>query len=237
MLEEPNYGKVLSRRRRQHEMRQTIDPKFNVKYDEGKHGDYLRENLKISHLTPQQQVELTELIIKFWPVFRPEGMSIPVRDYACHIDTGSAKPYRAKRVQYGPRESVKMQPMIDKLEKIDQIYQIFDGEWLSPCLLAPKPHQENVFNIDNYVWRLCVNYIELNRLTKIIAYPIPRCDFAVMVSMGQGKFKWLLDAPHGFHQIPVDPDSQLKLLLRVHTLASTHTRSCHLDQLMVRSPS
>ena len=32
-----------------------------------------------------------------------------------------------------------------------------------------------------------------------------------MVSMGRGKFKWLLDAPHGFHQIPVDPDSQMKL--------------------------
>ena len=67
-------------------MRQDIDPKFNVKYDEGKHGDYLRENLKIDHLISQQQVELTELIIKFWPVFRPEGMCIPVRDYACHID-------------------------------------------------------------------------------------------------------------------------------------------------------
>ena len=33
VLEEPNYGKVLSRRRRQHNMRQDINPKFNVKYD------------------------------------------------------------------------------------------------------------------------------------------------------------------------------------------------------------
>eukprot|EP00956_Cyclotella_meneghiniana_P041345 scaffold223534_cov34-Cyclotella_meneghiniana.AAC.1 len=138
-------------------------------------------------------------------------MSIPVRDYVCHIDTGSAKPYKAKRVQYGPRESAKMQPMIDKLQEIDQIYQVFDGEWLSPCLLAPKPHQEHVHNIDDYVWRLCVNYIELNRLTKAIAYPIPRCDFAVMISMGKGKFKWLLDAPQGFHQIRVDEASQAKL--------------------------
>eukprot|EP00956_Cyclotella_meneghiniana_P028883 scaffold68484_cov41-Cyclotella_meneghiniana.AAC.5 len=104
-----------------------------------------------------------------------------------------------------------MQPMLNKLEKIGQIYQIFDGEWLSPCLLAPKPHQENCFNIEDFVWRLCVNYIELNRLTKVIAYPIPRCDFAVMISMGTGRYRWILDAPHGFHQLAVDEVSQLKL--------------------------
>eukprot|EP00956_Cyclotella_meneghiniana_P003274 scaffold3976_cov45-Cyclotella_meneghiniana.AAC.4 len=138
-------------------------------------------------------------------------MCIPVRDYKCHIEPGSSKPYKAKRVQYGPRESQKMQPMVDKLEELGQIRQIFDGEWLSPALLAPKPHQEHVFNIDDFVWRFCVNYIKLNRLTKVIAYPIPRCDFAVMITMGAGKYRWILDAPHGFHQLSVDESSQAKL--------------------------
>jgi hypothetical protein len=101
--------------------------------------------------------------------------------------------------------------MIAKLEEIGQIRQIFDGEWLSQALLAPKPHQEHVFNIADYIWRLCVNYIMLNRVTKIISYPIPRCDFAVGITLGDSKFRWLLDAPQGFHQIAVNLASQEKL--------------------------
>ena len=42
--------------------------------------------------------------------------------------------------------------MIDKLESINQICQVYDGKWLSPALLAPKPHQENIFDIDDYIW-------------------------------------------------------------------------------------
>ena len=210
-LQEGNFGKVLCRRKRQHDMRPTIDPSFNVPFDESKHGEYLRECLKLDHLSSDKQADLIALIKRFWPVFNPEGMSIPVLDYECNIDTGTAKPVRAKRVNYGPRESEIMQPMIDKLESLGQIFQTFDGEWLSSALLAPKPHQENVCNIDNYIWRLCVNYIALNRVTKIISYPIPRCDFAVMIALGRGKFRWLLDAPQGFHQIAVNKESQHKL--------------------------
>jgi hypothetical protein len=102
--------------------------------------------------------------------------------------------------------------MIDKLESINQIRQVFDGEWLSPALLTHKPHQENVFNIDDYIWRLCVNYIGLNHVTKIIAYPIPCCDFAVVVLFGNSMFRWLLDVPQGFHQIAVNKSSQEKLV-------------------------
>ena len=188
-----------------------LDPSFDVPYDEAKYGNYLRDSLKIDHLSATQQAQLISLIKRKWGVFRPEGMSIPVADYECHIDTGTSPPVRSKRVHFGPNESRVMQPMIDKLEEIEQIYQIFGGEWLSPALLVPKPHQEDVFHIDNYIWRLCINYIGLNRVTKIITYPIPRCDFAAMISMGRGKFRWLLDAPQGFHQISVDAESQEKL--------------------------
>eukprot|EP00956_Cyclotella_meneghiniana_P009863 scaffold13641_cov42-Cyclotella_meneghiniana.AAC.7 len=210
-LQEADYGKVLLKRKRKHDMRSSIDSTFNVPYDETKDDEYLRENLKISHLSPEKQADIEKLVKEYWPVFRPEGMSIPVLDYQCHIDTGSARPVRTKRTNFGPRESKIMQPMIDKLEEIDQIYQTFDGEWLSPCLLAPKPHQENCYNIEDYVWRLCVNYIGLNKVTKVVAYPIPRCDFAVMISMGNGEWRWLLDAPQGFHQIAIHILSQEKL--------------------------
>ncbi len=68
---------------------------------------------------------------------------------------------------------------ITALKKVGQIIQIHDGQWLFKALLAPKPYQEHISNIANFVWRFCVNYIPLNQVTRQIAYPIPCCDNAV----------------------------------------------------------
>jgi hypothetical protein len=47
-----------------------------------------------------------------------------------------------------------MQDALDKQESAGLISQVTEGEWLSSLILAPKPHQENVFDIENLVWRL-----------------------------------------------------------------------------------
>ena len=86
-----------------------------------------------------------------------------------------------------------------------------DGCWLFKALLAPKPHQEHVWNIDNFVWCFCVNYIPLNSVTRTIAYPILRCDSAINEEFGMGVLYWLFDAPMGYHQLSVAPASQEKL--------------------------
>jgi hypothetical protein len=57
-----------------------------------------------------------------------------------------------------------MQRSIEALAKVVQIRQIHDGQWLFKVLLAPKPHQEQVWNIKDFVWCFCVNYIPLNKL-------------------------------------------------------------------------
>eukprot|EP00957_Ditylum_brightwellii_P212190 15367054-Ditylum_brightwellii.AAC.2 len=79
------------------------------------------------------------------------------------------------------------------------IDEIADGEWLSRATLAPKPHQEAVTSIDDFVWCFCVNYIPLNQITKLIAYPIPHCDEAVGIAFGAAKQFILLDAFSGYH--------------------------------------
>jgi hypothetical protein len=48
-------------------------------------------------------------------------------------------------------------------------------------------------------------------VTRIIAYPIPRCDSAVFIEFGNGRFLWLFDAPSGYHQLAVHIASQEKL--------------------------
>jgi hypothetical protein len=61
------------------------------------------------------------------------------------------------------------------------------------------------------MWKFCVNYIPLNSVTRIIAFPIPCCDSAVSEEFGTGKWVWLYDAPSGYHQLAVALASQEKL--------------------------
>jgi hypothetical protein len=67
--------------------------------------------------------------------------------------TKSATPIAIKKIRYGPREIPIMRKSIATLAKMGQIHQIHDGLWLFKALLAPKPHQEHVHNIEGFVWR------------------------------------------------------------------------------------
>ena len=68
------------------------------------------------------------------------------------IDTGSTWPIAIKKIHYGDNETVIMRKCIAALTKVRHICQIHNGEWLFKALLAPNPHQENVRNIDDFVW-------------------------------------------------------------------------------------
>jgi hypothetical protein len=104
-----------------------------------------------------------------------------------------------------------MRTAISALEKVGHMQQIHDRCWLFKALLAPKPHQEHVHDIDKFVWQFYVNYIPLNSVTRIIAYRIPQCDLAINEEFGLGIIVWLWDFPMGYHQLAVALASQEKL--------------------------
>jgi hypothetical protein len=211
ILHDINGGCILQKCKHPAPSLDDLDPCFGSTYCEAKHGAKLRSNLDLSHLDEPVRVEVYYLIQKYWSIFADEGQFVPVKDYQCIIDTGSARPICIKKIHYGPCKTTIMRRCIASLAKLGHICQIHDGEWLFKAILARKPHQEHVSNINNFVWRFCVNYIPLNQVTCIIAYPVPRCDSAVHMPFGAATYLWLWDAPMGYHQISVAPESQPKL--------------------------
>jgi hypothetical protein len=165
--------------------------------------DYAKSS--IFPICPKQGDQLSALIKRYWSIFDNRGTFTPVRHYQFIIDTGSASLIAVKKIDYGPQETKIMQRSINALEKVGQISQIHDGQWLFKALLAPKPHQEHISDIADFVWRFCVNYIPLNQVTWQIAYPIPRCDNAVETAFG-GFWIWLYDAIMGYHQLSVSKE-------------------------------
>lgn len=212
LLRNVDGGTVLRKRRHPPRPLDDIDPEFNVQYDEALHGEKFRAEFQPSPLlTAAENEELANLIKEFWPVFDDKGLFIPVKDYECVIDTGTAAPIAVKGIRYGPYETPIMRECVAKLEKLGHISQIRDGQWLFKALLAPKPHQEHIRILAEFIWRFCVNYIPLNAITRVIAYPIPRCDSAVYIAFGSAKFFWIMDAPQGYHQLRVAEESREKL--------------------------
>ncbi len=188
-----------------------VDPLFFCTYDEAKHGKQMQRDLNLSHLEPHVRDCVYDLVKKYWPVFDTNGVFVPVKNYKCIIDTGDSSPIAIKKILYGPKETLIMRKAIAALEKVGQIHQITDGCWLFKALLAPKPHQKHVCNINNFVWRFCVNYIPLNSITLIMAYPIPRSDSVINKEFGLGVLYWLFDAPMVYYQLAVTLASQDKL--------------------------
>ena len=129
-----------------------------------------------------------------------------------------------KKINYRPREIPKMCAAIAALKKVGHIRQIHNGQWLFKCLLTPKPHQEKVYTIDDFVWCFCVIIIPLNQVMHVIVYPIPWCDVAVMTACGNSKFCWIINILMGYHQLRIAAGSQEKLAFQgPDTIKYTYT--------------
>ena len=89
----------------------------------------------------------------------------------------------------------------------------YEGPWRSSNVLAVKPHQGHIQNIDDFIWRICISYRELNGITKTFELPIP-CfdDVKSTVSTGSNKL-WIisLDARQVYQRISVRHVNREKL--------------------------
>jgi hypothetical protein len=155
-----------------------VDLDFHYDFDEMLHGAQLDKDLDVSHLEPSHAKQLIAFIKQYWTIFNEHGTFTPMRSYQCLIDTGNAKPIAVKKIIHGPKEMVIMRKSIAALTKVGHIHQIHDIQCLFKALLAAKPNQEHISNIEDFVWRFCVKYITLKQVTHQIAYP-----FLVMIVM------------------------------------------------------
>ena len=123
---------------------------------------------------------------------------------------------------------------IQKLLDMGWIKECTTGGWCSPMVLAPKPHQEHVMEIKDFVWKMCISYRELNKVTNPFEYPISRCDI-VIEDLGDGSriiYFICLDAAQGYHQVWVRPCDMDKLAFLVLMTKNIRLRSCLLVQGM-----
>jgi hypothetical protein len=169
LLHNIDIGTVLRKLKHPAPPLDEVDHSFTFAFDESLNGERLHQLLNLSHLDDALQDRIYALVQKYWSVFDDRGVWVPVKNYECVIDTGDASPIAVKNIRYGPNELPILWKAIAGLEQVGHIRQINDGRWLFKCVLAAKPHQEHARDINEFVWRFCVNYQPLNSVTRIIA--------------------------------------------------------------------
>ena len=184
-----------------------------IAWNATKHSNELNKSLNIGALaSPEVKKEIIAIIQRHWDCFCDEGSHRTILGYEFAIDTGDHTPICCKKPCYGFHESKVMMQQIHTLLGNCWIKKC-GGPWGSLIVLAAKPHQESVTNIVDFIWRMCVSYRALNRITKPFQFLIPRCDDSIYM-LGGGSvliFVITLDAKQGYHQIAVKYSDQEKL--------------------------
>jgi hypothetical protein len=163
-------------------------------------------------IDPAVRSSIVSIIQAHWDCFYSAGVRFPILYFEFAIDTGASPPVCCKKPHYGPHESKIIMEHVNVLLSNGWIRECY-GPWGSSIVLAAKPHQEHILDIQDFVWRMCVSYRRLNQVTLPFEYPIPRCDDAIdNFGDSNGRLYFIaLDNKTGYHQIAVRFSDQEKL--------------------------
>ncbi|MCA9766889.1 MAG: hypothetical protein KC455_10785, partial [Carnobacterium sp.] len=117
-----------------------------------------------------------------------EGKCIGVH----YIDTGDAAPVAAKGYRLGFEADKALSKKVEEYLR-DGIIRPSRSPWRSPPVLVPKGKDG---------WRMCIDYRELNKVTKGDKYPMPNIQ-EVLDALAGAKIFSRLDALSGYHQVAV----------------------------------
>ncbi|CAA0839601.1 Unknown protein, partial [Striga hermonthica] len=117
---------------------------------------------------------------------------------ACHrlnLDK-TIKPVIQKHRKFGPDRQKALEEEVNKLIDNKFVKEAKYPTWISNPVLVKKA---------TGLWRLCIDFSDLNQACPKDSYPIPHIDYMVDATSGHQLMSFL-DAYSGYNQIPMHPD-------------------------------
>ena len=143
--------------------------------DTEKDTETLSFDLADSDLTNEQKELLIHFLNKNRKVFAKDLSELGHTHLYEHvIDTGDARPIRKRFYRQTPKVSDEMERQISQLLKYDVIEES-NSEWQAPVVMCRKKSGE---------LRFCIDYRELNKVTKPKFFPLPRLEDVLMPLVG-----------------------------------------------------
>ncbi len=146
--------------------------------------------------------KLHDLLYEYHDIFRWDSKEHTIcKNFKYHIEVGDAK---AIQVDGFPK-SEKEHQIIDK-----EVEALLEKKVISP---SHSPWRTYAFIVDqkdekgDLKQRMVIDFRELNKLTRPLAFPLPRID-EIWDKMKNAKYISSLDVNSAFHQIPLDDSSK-----------------------------
>ena len=152
---------------------------------------------KLRDIPEHEKTQLVTLLEKYSHAFSvAEGERGETDWTEMHINTGDAVPKKqpVRRVPFAVRQEVGKQ--LAKMQE-EGVIQPSSSPWASAIMLVRKK---------DGTLRICVDYRQLNSVTKLDIFPLPRID-DLLDQLGKAKYFTTLDLAAGYWQIRVADDS------------------------------
>src|SRR6266480_3603279 len=158
------------------------------------------KGLNVGQLTTEQYKQLSELFEEFRDIFAWSPEQLGRTDRVHHpIDVGDAKPIRQRWYRTSRPERAYIEEELQRMLQ-QGIIEKSRSSWASLVVLVKKK---------NGKLRFCVDYRQLNAVTKKDSYPIPRID-DMLDSLGNSAWFSSLDLASGYWQVEMHPDDKEK---------------------------
>jgi len=171
-----------------------------------KHLSKLMEGVD-ERVSKEQRLELIKIPREYSDVFSTGELDLGETSLATHqIDIGDARPMR---------QTLRRQPC-HLLDKIDEhVEKMVEAGVIEPSCSSWTSNIVVVSKKDGSL-RFCVDYKNLNSVTRRDAYPLPRID-SCLDALNGARFFGAIDLRDSFHQVPMDMKDADKTTFIVRT--------------------
>ncbi|CAA0840386.1 Unknown protein, partial [Striga hermonthica] len=153
-----------------------------------------------SHLQEPLRSELISFLKHNYDVFAwkhedMKGIDPSVASHKLNLYR-TIRPVVQKRRKLGPDRQKALEEEVKKLIDNKFIKEAKYPTWVSNPVLVKK---------SNGLWRLCIDFSDLNKACPKDSYPLPHIDYMVDATSGHELMSFM-DAYSGYNQIPMDPE-------------------------------
>ncbi|KAM2065822.1 hypothetical protein ACFX1T_042365 [Malus domestica] len=174
--------------------------------------DYPDRMVKIgTTLSPPLRLALISFLKENTEVFAWSYEDMPgiSPDVICHrlsIDP-KIKPVRQKRISYDAERYEAMKAEVEKLKGIGFVREVNYPTWVANVVLVKKNQTKESLLLQKVLWRMCVDYTDLNKGCPKDSFPLPLIDRLIDSTAGCELLSFM-DAYSGYNQILMNPSDQ-----------------------------
>ena len=157
-------------------------------------------------LPPQEKEELVEFLkrnidVFAWDACNTSGIDPDFIWHHLNVNPSITPKKQSPRRRPSREHAKAIREEVMKLKRVGAIKEVFYLEWLANTVVVKKKNEK---------WRVCVDFMDLNKACPKDPFPIPRIDQLVDAITGH---PWMsfLDAFQGYHQIPLALEDQEKI--------------------------